>query len=124
MNDQTIKNLIQRCKEERGFTLPAIYPYFVTKPLDLIFVESVIHNNRCDFPGVFTTVKRFIKLLFEMKTSIEKLLGSDYKAEVYNTLDFLDEWSYDKHAFELCEGDEMITLDHIEQSIVVKLTSR
>ena len=91
----------------------------------MIFVESVIHNNRCDFPGVFTTVKSFIKFLFEMKTSIEKLLGSDYKAEVYNTLDyFLDEWSYDKHAVELREGDEMIKLDHIEQSIVVKLTSR
>ena len=36
---------------------------------------------------------------------------------------FLDEWSYNKHAFELCEGNELIKLDHIEQSIVVKLTS-
>ena len=34
---------------------------------------------------------------------------------------FLDEWSYYKHAFELCEGNELIKLDHIEQSIVVKL---
>ena len=33
---------------------------------------------------------------------------------------FLDEWSYYKHAFELCEGNELIKLDHIEQSIVVK----
>ena len=44
MNDQTIKNFMQRCKKERGFTLPAIYPYFITKPLDLNFAESAIHN--------------------------------------------------------------------------------
>ena len=61
---------MQRCKKERGFTLPATYPYFITKPLDLTFVESTIHNNRCDFPGAFTTVNHFIKFLFEMKTSI------------------------------------------------------
>ena len=124
MNDQTIKNFMQRCKKERGFTLTAIYPHFVIKPLGLNFVESVIHDNRCDFLGAFTTVKHFIKFLFEMKTSIEKVLGSDYKVEVYNSLDFLDESSYDKHAFELREGDEPIKLEHIEQSIVVKLTSR
>ena len=91
MNDQTIKYLMQRCKKKRGFTLPAIYPYFVTKPLDLNFVESIIHNNRCNFPGAFTTVKHFIKFLFEMKTSIKKVLGSDYKVEVYNSPNFLDE---------------------------------
>ena len=82
MNDQTIKNFMQRCKKKRSFTLPTIYPYFVIKPLDLNFVESVIHNKRCDFPGAFTTVKHFIKFLFEMKNSIKKLLGSDYKVEV------------------------------------------
>ena len=76
----------------------------------------------CDFPGAFTTVKRFIKLLFEMKTSVEKILGSDYKVEVFNSLDFLHEWSYDKHIFELRESDELIKLDHIEQFVVVKLT--
>ena len=123
MNDQTIKNFLQRCKKERGSTLPAIFLYFVTKSLGLNFLESVIHNDRCVLPGTFTTVKHFTKFLFEMKTSIEKVLGSDYKVEVYNTLDFLDEWSYDKHAFELCEGDKLIKLYHIEESIVVKLTS-
>ena len=65
---------MQKCKEECGFTLPVIYPYFVTKPLDLNFVENVIHNNRCDFPGAFTTVKHFIKFLFEMKACIVKFL--------------------------------------------------
>ena len=126
MNEQTIKNFMQRYKKERGFTLPAVFSYFVTKPFDLNSnsVESVIHNNSCDFPGAFTSVKHFIKFLFEMKTSIEKVFGSDYKVEVHNSLDFLDEWSYDKHAFELCEGDELIKRDHIEQFIVVKLTSK
>ena len=58
-----------------------------------------------------------------MQTSIEKVLGSDYMVEIYNSLDFLDEWSYNKHAFELRDGDELIKLGHIEQYIVVKLTS-
>ena len=124
MNDQTIKNFLQRCKKERGSTLPAIFLYFVTKSLGLNFLESVIHNDRCVLPGTFTTVKHFTKFLFEMKTSIEKVLGSDYKVEVYNSLDILDEWSYDKHVFQLREGDELIKPDHIEQSIVMKLTSR
>ena len=95
----------------------------VRKSVVLLCLRS-IHDNRCDFLSAFTTVKHFINFLFEMKTSIEKVLGSDYKVEVYNSLDFLDEWSYDKRAFELREGDEPIKLDHIEQSIVVKLTSK
>ena len=81
MNDQTIKNFMQRYKKERGFTLPVIYPYFLTKPLHLNFVKSVIHNSRCDVPGAFNTVKHFIKFLFEIKTSIKKVLRSDYKVE-------------------------------------------
>ena len=113
MNEQTIKNFMQICQEERGFTLPAVCSYFVT-----------VLTLPLDFSGAFATVKHFIKFPFEMKTSIEKVLGSDYKVEVYNSLDFLDDWSYNKHAFELREGDELIKLDHIEQSIVVKLTSR
>ena len=113
MNEQTIKNFMQICQEERGFTLPAVCSYFVT-----------VLTLPLDFPGAFATVKHFVKFPFEMKTSIEKVLGSDYKVEVYNSLDFLDDWSYNKHAFELREGDELIKLDHIEQSIVVKLTSR
>ena len=124
MNDQTIKTFMQRCKKDRGFTLPEIKNYFITKPLDLNFIESVIRNNMCDFPGAFTSVKHFIRFLFEMKTSIKKVLGSDYKVEVYNTLDFLVEWSYDKHIFQLRDGDKMIMLDNREQSIAVKLTSR
>ena len=122
VNDQTIfncliNNFMQRCKKELGFILPVICPYFVTKSLNLNFVESIIH--RCDFPGTFTTVKHFIKFLFEMKTSMKNVPGSDYKVEVYNSLDFLVEWSYHKHTFKLREGDELIKLDHIEQCIVV-----
>ena len=104
---------MQICQEERGFTLPAVCSYFVT-----------VLTLPLDFPGAFATVKHFVKFPFEMKTSIEKVLGSDYKVEVYNSLDFLDDWSYNKHAFELREGDELIKLDHIEQSIVVKLRLR
>ena len=69
MNDQTIKKFTQRCKKEHGFTFPAIYPCFVTNLLDLTFVESVIHNNRCDFPGAFATVKNFIIFLFDYRKS-------------------------------------------------------
>ena len=64
------------------------------------------------------------KILSFFCLTIEKVLGSDYKVEVYNSLDILDKWSYNKHAFELRDGDEMIKLHHIEQSIVMKLTSR
>ena len=76
MNDQTIKKFMQRCKKEHGFTLLAIYPCFVTNLLDLTFVESVIHNNRYDFPGAFTTIKNFIIFLFDYrKSSWERLQG-------------------------------------------------
>ena len=77
MNEQTITIFMQICKKERGFTLPAVYSYFATKPLDLNSIESVIHNNRCYSPGAFITVKHFIKFLFEMKTSSENVLCSD-----------------------------------------------
>ena len=32
-----------------------------------------------------------------------KIRGSDYKVEVYNSLEYMDEWSIGKHAFELRE---------------------
>ena len=88
MNEPTIKNFIKRCKKERGFIVLAVYFYFVTNPLDLNSVETVIHNNGCGFPGGFTTVKHFIKFLLQMKTCIKKVLGSDYKVKVYNSLYF------------------------------------
>ena len=113
MNEQTIKNFMQICQKEGGSTLRAVCSYFVA-----------VFTLPLDFPGAFATVKHFIKFPFEMKTSIETVLGSDYKVEVYNSLDFLDDWSYNKHAFELREGDELFKLDHIGQSTVVKLTSR
>ena len=46
-----------------GFALLVIYHCVVTKPLNLNVVENVIYNNRCDFPGAFTTLKYFIKFL-------------------------------------------------------------
>ena len=53
-----------------------------------------------------------------------KIRGSDYKVKVYNSLEYMDEWSYGKHAFELREGENLIKLDHLVQSLVVKLTSK
>ena len=53
-----------------------------------------------------------------------QIRGSDYKVEVYNSLEYMDEWSIGKHAFELREGENLIKLDHLVQSLVVKLTSK
>ena len=81
---------MDRCKKKHAFTLPPLYPHFVTKPIDINFVDAVIHNNRIDMLAVLTTVKMFIKFFFKMKVCLEKVLGKDYVVEVYHFLDYMD----------------------------------
>ena len=50
--------------------------------------------------GAATTVKNFIKFLFEMKVCIEKVQGEENSVEVFNSLDYMEEWSLNKHTFE------------------------
>ena len=63
MNNQTIPNFMDRFKKKRGFTLPPLYPHFVTKQIAINVVDVVIHNNRVDIPTVSTTVKNSLPLL-------------------------------------------------------------
>ena len=115
---------MDRCKKKHAFTLPPLYPHFVTKPIDINVVDAVIHNNRIDMPAVLTTVKKFIKFLFKMKVCLEKVLGKDYVVEVYHFLDYMDKWVINKHAFELFEHGDLKKLPHVEQSVVLRLSSK
>ena len=82
---------MDRFKKKRDFTLPPLYPHFVTKPIAINVVDVVIHNNRVNLPAVSTTVKNFIKLLFEMKVCLENVLGKDYAVELDHSVDYMDE---------------------------------
>ena len=46
MSDQTIKNLMDRCEQKCGFTLPAIYSRFFTRAVDTNIIDTFIYNNR------------------------------------------------------------------------------
>ena len=115
---------MDRCKGKCGFTLPAICSRFITKSVDTNHIDAVINHNNVDMPGAFTTVKYFIRLLLQMKTCIEKILGEEYLVEVLNSLDYMEEWSFSKHAFELCEYGELKKLPHNEQSVTISVSSR
>ena len=88
---QIIKNFMHRCKQKCGFTLPAIYSRFVTRAVDTNIIDTVIYNNNIDMLGAATTVKNFIKFLFEMKVCIKKVVGQEYSVEVFNSLGYMEE---------------------------------
>ena len=73
--------------------------------------------------AVLTTVKIFINFLFKMKVCLEKVLGKDYVVEVH-FLDYMDKWVIDKHAFELFEHGNLKKLPHVEQSVILRLSSK
>lgn len=91
MSDQIIKNFMYRCKQKYRFTLPAIYSRFATRAVDTNIIDTVIYNNNMDMLGAATTVKNFIKLLFEMKVCIKKVVGEEYSVEVFNSLGYMEE---------------------------------
>ena len=122
--DQAIKNFIVKCHRKCGFRIPAVYSHYVTMSLDSNFVDAVIYHNNIDMVGTCTTVKHLIKFLYRLKTIISEILGKDYFVEVFNCLDYMDQWSFDKQAFELCEHGNLKKLPHIEQSVTVRFTSR
>ena len=77
-----------------------------------------------DMLSAATTVKNFIKFLFEMEICIEKVLAKEYSVEVFNSLDYMEEWSFISHVFELCDHGNLKKIPNIEQSVVVTLTSK
>ena len=115
---------MDRCKKKDVFTLHPLYHHFVTKPIDINIVDAVTQNNRVDMLTVSTTVKIFIKLLFEMKVCLEKVLRKDYAVEVYHSLDYIDEWVFDKDVFELSEHGDFKKLPRVKQFVAVRLASK
>ena len=71
---QTIKNFMQRCKKERDFTLPSVHSYFVTKPLNLNSVESVIHNKCVIFQVLLLPSNILLNFCLRLKLYSKKFL--------------------------------------------------
>ena len=44
-----VSDFMTHCKQDHGFSLPAIYPEFVFKNIDEEVVNSVIKSNNIDF---------------------------------------------------------------------------
>ena len=55
-----VSDFMTRCKQNNGFSLPAIYPKCVLKNIDGQVVNSVTKANNIDLPGATVTIKHFI----------------------------------------------------------------
>ena len=112
---------MDRCKAKCGFSLLAVYFRFVTSQIDFDIVNEIIRVNNIDTRGVMLSIRTFVHFLFNMKTCIEKILDDSFTVKVYNSLDFMEEWSFHDHAFELCEHGNLKKLPKIDQSIAVTI---
>ena len=75
--------------------------------------------------GAITAVTNFIKFLYDVKVCLKKVLGEDYSVEVFNSFDLKRiEWSFNKHSFTLCKHGNLVKLPQVEQSVVIRLTSK
>ena len=73
-------------------------------------INTVIYENNIDMPGAITTVSKFIKFLCDVEVCLKKVLGESYSVENFNSLDVMDEWSFNKHSFTLCEHENLVNL--------------
>ena len=108
---------MDRCKTKCGFSLPAVYSHFVMSQIDSDVVNKIIRVNNIDMCGAMLTIRTFVDFLCNLKTYIEKILGDGFIVKVYNSLNFMEEWSFYDHAFELCEHGNLKKLPKIDQSI-------
>ena len=76
-----VSDFMTRCKQNNGFSLPAIYPEFVLKNIDEEVVKSVIKANNIDFLGAIVTIKHHIKFLYEIESCIQKKLGTKFSVK-------------------------------------------
>ena len=107
-----VSDFMTRCKQNSGFSLPAIYPEFALY-IDEEVVNSVIKENNIDFPGAIGTIKHFIKFLYEIESCIQEELGTKFSVKVFHTLDYLERWDYDESSW--------IKLDRTDQCFAVKV---
>ena len=115
---------MDKCKKKHIFTLTSLFPHFNTKPIDINIVDAVFNNNRVDMLALSTIVQNFIRFFFELKVCLKKVFGKENVGEIYYSLDYMDEWIFDKHAFELYEHGDLKKLSHIEQPVAVRLASK
>ena len=111
--DKKIVQFMDRCKAKCGFILPAVCSRFVASQIDV--VNEIIRVNNIDMRGAMLTMSSFVDFLFNLKISVEKILGDGFIVEVYNSLDFMEKLSFYNHAFELCEHGNLKKLPRIDQ---------
>ena len=113
MDKKTVQ-FMDRCKPKCGFSLSAVYSHFVASQIDSDVVNEIIRVNSTDMPcTMIVNIRSFVDFLFNLKASIEKILGDGFIVEVYNSLDL---W---RNAFKLCEHRNLKKLQRIDQSIAV-----
>ena len=117
--DKKIVQFMDRCKAKCGFILPAVCSRFVASQIDV--VNEIIRVNNIDMRGAMLTMSSFVDFLFNLKISVEKVLGDGFIVEVYNSLDFMEKLSFYNHGFELCEHGNLKKLPRIDQSIPVRI---
>ena len=59
-----------------------------------------------------------------MKHWIEKIFGKDYVVEFFNCLDYMEEWSFDRHTFLVWEHGYLMELSHFDQSVTIRIRPR
>ena len=86
MDKKTVQ-FMDRCKPKCGFSLSAVYSHFVASQIDSDVVNEIIRVNSTDMPCTMLTIRSFVDFHFNLKASIEKILGDGFIVEVYNSLD-------------------------------------
>ena len=109
---------MDRCKAKYGFSLPAVYCPLVTSQC----VNEIIRVNNIDKRGAMLTIRTFVDFLFNLKTCIEKILGDGFIVKIYSSLDFMKEWFFYDHAFELYEilknFQKLISQLHLQEGML------
>ena len=87
MDKKTVQ-FMDRCKPKCGFSLSAVYSHFVASQIDSDVVNEIIRVNSTDMPcTMIVNIRSFVDFLFNLKASIEKILGDGFIVGVYNSLD-------------------------------------
>ena len=82
------------CLNENGFVLPNVHSHYVCCTVTKDMINEILRINAIRTVNVFEMTKCFVEFLFRFKTAVCPILGGSFSVQVFNSFDYMEDWSY------------------------------
>ena len=126
VSDRNIKNVMNKCHNENGFVLPAVYSRYVFCAVTKDMINEILRIIAIRTVNAFEITKYFVEFLFQFKTAVCSILGSSFSVQVFHSFDYMDDWSYIESTTIVSDGcEEFVIHQPVTHScIALKIESK